>query len=69
MTSLGQIDLAVKFSDDFASQTKVVTFDVVQKQYQYNAILSRATRNTFGVIAHHNNLCIKILAPEGIVTV
>ena len=37
--ALGQIDLAVTFSDDFASRTEIITFDVVQIPYQYNVIL------------------------------
>ena len=33
VTALGQISLAITFSDDFASRTEVVTFDVVQMAY------------------------------------
>ena len=49
VTALGQINLAGTFSDDFASRTEVVTFDVVQMPYQYNAILGRPTLNAFGM--------------------
>ena len=38
-------------------------------QYQYNVILGRATLNTFGAIAHHNYLCMKIPSLEGVITV
>lgn len=69
VTALGQIDLAVTFSDDFALRTEVITLDVVQILYQYNTILSRVTLNAFGAIAHHNYLCMKIPSPEGIITV
>ena len=47
MIALGQIDLAITFSNYFASRTEAVTFDVIQLPYQYNAILGRATLNTF----------------------
>lgn len=67
--AFGQIDLAVTFSDDFASRTEIATFDVVQMPYQYNAILGRATLNAFDAIAHHNYPCMKISAPVGIITI
>lgn len=67
--ALGQIDLAVTFSDDFASRTKVVTFDIVQIPHQYNAILGRATLNAFGAVAYHNYLYVKIPMPKGIIMV
>lgn len=58
--ALGQIDLVVTFSDDFASCIEVVTFDIVQMPYQYDEILSRAMINTFSAIAHHNYMCMKL---------
>lgn len=69
MMTLGQIDLAVTFGNEFASRMEVITFNVVQKPFQYNAILGRATLNAFGAIAHQNFLCMKIPMPEGIITV
>ena len=69
VTALGQIKLAVTFRDNQTSRTEVVTFDVVQMSYQYNAILGRATLNAFGAVAHHNYLCMKMPAPKGIVTI
>lgn len=48
---------------------EVITFDVIHMPYQYNAILGRTTLNAFGAITHHNYLCMKIPAPEGIIMV
>ena len=67
--ALGHINLPVTFSDSLAVRTETITFDVVQMPYQFNAILGRATLNSFSAVAHHNYMCIKMPALEGVITV
>lgn len=69
VTALGQVDLAITFSDDLTSWTEIITFDIVNMPYQYNTILGRATLNAFSTITHHNYLCMKIPALEGVIMV
>lgn len=48
---------------------EVITFDIINMHYQYNAILNRATLKSFGTITHHNYLCMKIPTPGGVITI
>jgi hypothetical protein len=45
--ALGKIDVNVTFSQDATMRTEVITFDVVDFVYPYNAIFGRNTINNF----------------------
>lgn len=61
IAALNQIDMSVTFSEGPSARTKSITFDIANIPYQYNAILGRATLNTFGTK--------KLPGPRGIITI
>lgn len=67
--ALGQITLEVAFGVGERVRTKVITFDMVDLPYPYNATLGRATLNTFGAVPHHNYLCMKLPGAAWVITV
>ena len=70
LRALGQVQLLVTFGNsDANTRTQVITFDVVDLPYNYNAILGQGTMNAFDAVPHHNFLCLKMPGPEGIITV
>jgi hypothetical protein len=50
--ALGKIDVNVTFGQDATMRTKVITFDVVDFIYPYNAIFGRNTINKFAAVIH-----------------
>lgn len=47
----------------------MITFDIVDVPYAYNSILSWGTLNRFGVIPHHNYLCLRMPGPQGLISI
>lgn len=66
---LGQIELLVVFVEGHIARTEVITFDIVDVPYAYNAILGRGTLNKFGGVPHHNYLFLKVPGPQGLIFV
>jgi hypothetical protein len=66
---LGKIDVNVTFSQDATMRTKVITFDVVDFVYPYNAIFGRNTINKFVAIIHQGYLLMKIPTAVGVISV
>jgi hypothetical protein len=50
--ALGKIDVNVTFGQDATMRTEVITFDVVDFVYPYNAIFGRNTINKFAAVIH-----------------
>jgi hypothetical protein len=63
--ALGKIDVNVTFRQDATMRTEVITFDVVDFVYPYNAIFGRNTINKFATIIHQGYLLMKIPTAAG----
>jgi hypothetical protein len=51
------------------TRSEQVTFDIVDMVYPYNAIMGRGSINKFEAAIHRLYLCIKILGPQGAITI
>jgi len=51
------------------ARTEDITFDVVELNYPYNAILRRGTLNAFEAATHSAYLCMKMPGTNGIITI
>jgi deoxyxylulose-5-phosphate synthase len=50
--ALGKITMSVTFDYVHNTRTEQVVFDIVDMEYQYNAIIGRGTLNSFEAILH-----------------
>jgi hypothetical protein len=66
---MGKIALLVSFGDLENARTETLTFDVVDMYHPYLAIFGRGFMNKFNVLIRQQFLCLKILAPKGVITV
>ena len=66
---LGQIDLPVCFGTPSNFRWEVLTFDVVRFPETYHAILGRPCYAKFMAIPNYTYLKLKMLGPNGIITV
>jgi hypothetical protein len=67
--ALGKIDFNVTFGQDATMRTEVITFDVVDFVYLYNAIFGRNTINKFAAVIHQGYLLMKIPTTAGVISV
>jgi hypothetical protein len=67
--ALGKIDVNVSFGQDATMRTEVITFDVVDFVYPYNAIFGRNTINKFAAVIHQGYLLMKIPTAAGVISV
>jgi hypothetical protein len=67
--ALGKIDVNVTFGQDATMRTEVITFDVVDFAYPYNAIFDRNTINKFAAVIHQGYLLMKIPTAVGVISV
>jgi hypothetical protein len=67
--ALGKIDVNVTFGQDATVRTEVITFDVVDFVYLYNAIFEHNTINKFTVVIHQGYLLMKIPTAAGVISV
>ena len=67
--ALGKIELNVTFGEGSNQRTEVITFDVVDINYPYNAIFGRNTLVKFAAVIHQPYLCMKLPTAGGVVTV
>jgi hypothetical protein len=49
-------------------RTKEVTFDIMDMEYPYNAIIGRGTLNAFKAVLHPVYLCMKIPSNQGLIS-
>jgi hypothetical protein len=63
--TLGKITMLVTFGYVHNTRTEQVVFDIVDMEYQYNAIIGRGTLNAFEAILHPAYLCMKIPSEQG----
>jgi hypothetical protein len=67
--ALGNIDVNVTFGQDATTRTEVITFNVVDFVYSYNAIFGRNTINKFTAVIHQGYLLMKIPTAVGVISV
>jgi hypothetical protein len=65
---LGQINLPVIFGTPSNYRTKFIKFEIADFEYSYHAILGRPTLAKFIAIPHYPYLLLKILGPNGILS-
>jgi hypothetical protein len=58
--AIGKADVNMTIGQGTTMRTEVITFDIVDIQYPYNAIFGRNIINKFAAIIHHPHLCMKI---------
>ena len=66
---LGQIDLPITFGNRANFRSEVLTFEVVDFLGSYHAILGRPCYARFMAIPNYTYLKLKMLGPNGIITV
>ncbi|RLN42469.1 prpol [Panicum miliaceum] len=66
---MGKADINVTFSQGPTMRMKVITFNIVDIPYPYNAIFGRNTIIKFAAVIHQPYLCMKIPTAGGVVTV
>jgi hypothetical protein len=66
---VGKIELPLSFGVAPNARSEQVTFDIVDMVYPYNAIMGRGSINKFEAVIHGWYLCMKILGPQGVITV
>jgi hypothetical protein len=66
---VGKVSLPVSFRDLDNARTETLTFDVVDINNPYLAILGRGFMNKFDTIIRQHFLCMKIPVPKGVITV
>jgi hypothetical protein len=66
---LGRVCLPVTFGIEENFRTEYLTFEVADFRSSYHAIFGRPMLSKFMAIAHHTYLIMKMLAPNGILSV
>jgi hypothetical protein len=66
---VGKIELPLSFGVAPNTRSEQVTFDIIDMVYPYNAIMGQGSINKFEVAIYGLYLCMKILGPQGAITV
>jgi hypothetical protein len=69
LDALGKMELDICFRQGRNARVESITFDVVDYNYPYNAILGRATLNAFEAVVHSAYLAMKIPSCYEVITV
>jgi hypothetical protein len=69
IVALGKIDVNVTFGQDATMRTEVITFDVIDFVYPYNAIFGRNTIKKFTAVFHQDYLLMKVPTAAGVISV
>jgi hypothetical protein len=67
--ALGKIDVNVTIGQDATMRTEVITFDVVDFVYPYNAIFGSNTINKFPAVIHQGYLIMMIPTAARVISV
>jgi hypothetical protein len=65
---IGKIELPLSFGIAHNARSEKVTFNIVDMVYPYSAIMGRGSINKFEAAIHGLYLCMKILGPQGVIT-
>jgi hypothetical protein len=66
---IGKIELSLSFDVAPNARSEQVTFDIIDMVYPYNTIIGHRSINKFDAAIHGLYLCMKILGPQGMITV
>jgi hypothetical protein len=66
---VSKIELPLSFGVAPNTWSEQVTFDIVDMVYPYNTIMGRGSINKFEVAIHGLYIYMKILGPQGVITV
>jgi hypothetical protein len=66
---VGKIELPLSFGVAPNARSEQVTFRIEDMVYPYNTIMGRGSINKFEAAIHGLYLCMKILGPQGVITV
>jgi hypothetical protein len=66
---VGKIELPLAFGAAPNARNEQVTFNIVDMVYPYNAIMGHGSINKFEAAIHGLYLCMKILGPQGAITI
>jgi hypothetical protein len=69
ITTLSKIPTAITFGYSHYRRTEEVVFDIIDKEYPYNAIIGRGTLNAFKAVLHSAYLCMKIPSNQGPISI
>jgi hypothetical protein len=67
--AVGKVEINVTFGQGATMRMDVITFDIVDIQYPYNAIFGRNIINKFATAVHQPYLCMKIPIAGGVLSV
>ena len=67
--ALGKIELNVTFGEGNTQRTELITFDVIDIAYPYNAIFGRNSIIKFAAVINQAFLCMKIPTAGGVITI
>ena len=67
--ALEKIELNITFGEGNTQRTELITFDVVDITYPYNAIFGRNTIIKFVAVIHQAYLCMKMPTAGGVITI
>ena len=67
--ALGKIELNVTFGEGNTQRTELITFDVVDISYPYNAIFGRNSIIKFAAVINQAYLCMKIPTAGEVITI
>ena len=67
--ALGKIELNVTFGEGNTKRSELITFDMVDIAYPYNAIFGRNSIIKFAAVTNQAYLCMKIPTTGGVITI
>src|SRR6185369_7393530 len=67
--ALGKIELNVTFGECNTQRTELITFDVVEIAYPYNAVFGRNSIIKFAAVINQAYLYMKKLTARGVITI
>lgn len=66
---ISQVSLPLIFGSPSNFRTEKISFDVVDFDMAYNAILGRPALAKFLMATHYGYQCLKMLGPKGVITI
>ena len=69
MTRWGKKAIPISFTEGEKVLTETITFDIVNMDYPYTAILRRGVLSKFKIVIKESYLCMEMPSPFGIIAV
>jgi hypothetical protein len=67
--TLGKLIVPITFKYVNNTRTKEVTFEIVDMEFSYNAVIGRGTVNVFEAVLHSAYLCMKVPNNQVVISV